>query len=199
MNDDLVACPECDALYRRIAINRGEKACCIRCGAVLRRKPILSLQQMLALILAALITLIIANVFPIVVLSVQGVTSSATLLGSVATLWTEGREIVAALVFFTTFLVPLTDLATLGLLVLCALNRQRPGYYNPLLRALLAARPWGMIEILMLGVLVSLVKLSSMASVIPGAALWAFAALTVMLMVILSWDPQVLWEEEPDE
>lgn len=199
MNDDLIACPDCDALYRRVAVGRGQKACCARCGAVMHRRPVLSLQQILALILAALATLIIANVFPIVVLSVQGITSSATLLGSVATLWAEGREMVAMLVFSTAFLVPLMDLSTLGLLVLCALNRQRPGYYKPLLRTLLAARPWGMIEILMLGVLVSLVKLSSLASVVPGVALWAFAALTVMLTIILSWDPQILWEDEPDQ
>lgn len=198
MNDDLVACPECDALYRRIELGKGEKACCSRCGFVLYRQSSFSLSQILALILAALICLVIANTFPIVSLSVQGIPSETSLLGSVDTLWDERNEIVAVVVLLTAFLIPLLDLSAFGLLVLCALQQQRPLYYRPLLHVLLAIRPWGMIEIFLLGILVSLVKLSGMASVTMGPALWAYAALTVLLAVILSWDPRILWEKGGD-
>ncbi len=195
-DDDLIACPECDALYHRIAINRGEKACCSRCGSVLYGHSRISLEQILALIITALICLVIANTFPIVSLSIQGLSSKTTLLDSVGILWGENSEIVATVVFLVAFLVPVLDLSALGLLVICALCKQRPVYYKPLLRLLLTVRPWGMIEILMLGILVSLVKLAGMASINPGPALWAFAALSVLLTIIVSWDPYVLWEEE---
>ena len=195
MNDDLVACPECDALYHRVDLGRGEKACCSRCGFILYRNPHLSLSHILALIIAALICLAIANFYPIVSLSVQGMHSQTTLLNSVSTLWNEENRIVATVVFLTAFLVPLLDLSSLGLLVVCALLRQRPAYYRPLLHVLLFIRQWGMIEIFMLGILVSLVKLSGMASVTTEPALWAFAALTLLTTVITAWDPRVLWEE----
>ena len=55
-------------------------------------------------------------------------------------------------------------------------------------------RPWGMIEVFLLGVLVAIVKLSSMATVVPGPALWAFVALTVLLTAVLSFDPRAFWE-----
>jgi paraquat-inducible protein A len=54
-------------------------------------------------------------------------------------------------------------------------------------------RPWGMVEVFLLGVLVAIVKLSAMARVIPGPALWAFVGLTVLLTVLVSFNPGALW------
>ncbi len=68
----LIACPDCDALYRRRPLRPGERARCSRCGAVLYRASRLSIDQMLALVLTALILLLIANLTPIVELTVQG-------------------------------------------------------------------------------------------------------------------------------
>ena len=61
-------------------------------------------------------------------------------------------------------------------------------------RAIQSVRPWGMIEVFLLGVLVAIVKLSSMATVVAGPALWAFVALTVLLTAVLSFNPNAFWE-----
>jgi paraquat-inducible protein A len=50
-----------------------------------------------------------------------------------------------------------------------------------------------MIEVFMLAMLVAVVKLSSLARVVPGPAMWAFAALTVLFAVLASFDPRTLW------
>lgn len=191
----LIACHDCDAVYRPIALGAGEKARCLRCGAVLYREPRLAPHQMLALVLAALVVFVIANATPIVVLSVQGVQNQATLLGSVVALWNEGRQLVAGLVAATTLVAPLTDLGLMLLLLMAASRGHRPACFASLLRLVQAVRPWGMIEIFMLGVVVALVKLSHLAMVMPGIALWAFAALTVLLAIIVSWDPRSLWHD----
>jgi paraquat-inducible protein A len=74
----------------------------------------------------------------------------------------------------------------------------RSGYvppgFNALLRGIQFVRPWGMIEVFMLGVLVTLVKMVSIARVIPEAALFAFGALTLMFAVVVSFDPRALWD-----
>jgi paraquat-inducible protein A len=74
----------------------------------------------------------------------------------------------------------------------------RSGYvppgFNGLLRGIQFVRPWGMIEVFMLGVLVTLVKMVSIARVIPEAALFAFGALTLMFAVVVSFDPRALWD-----
>ena len=188
---DLIACHECDALHHRRPMARGEKAHCVRCGSVLYRRSRLRPDQLLPLVITALITFAMANCFPIVDLQVQGNHNNTTLFGSIVALWKEGRVIVASLVFATTMLFPMVDLLTmLALLVLS--RRGRP---VRLWRFVQDLRPWGMIEVFMLGVLVALIKLSHLASVVPGAALWSFAALTVLLATILSFDPISLWDD----
>lgn len=195
LHHDLVACRECDSLHRRVDLKPGEAARCRRCGAVLCRRPRLRAEHLLALTLAALVTLAIAHGYPIVILQVNGISSSTTLVGSVASLWAEGHWTVALLVFATALAFPLLDaLSVLGLLLAC-----RPGplarWRAPLSRFIQALRPWGMTEVFVLGVLVSVIKLSHMARVAPGPALWAFAASAVLLVVISSFDLRSLWSE----
>lgn len=190
------ACPECDLIYHRRPISQGETAHCARCGAKLYSRSRVSPDQFLGLVISALVVYVIANCYPIVDLQVQGQHNSATLFGSILALWHQGRNIMAALVFATTQLFPLLDLfATLTvLLIVCRHKTERPRWFGPLLRFIIRLRPWGMVEVFMLGVLVALVKLSHLAHVLPGIALWAFAALTFLLAMILTLDLRSLWD-----
>ncbi|OYD83873.1 paraquat-inducible protein A [Azospirillum brasilense] len=196
-DDRLVACPECDRLHVRLPLRAGEKARCIRCGTVLQSSPYWQPDQMLALVMAALIAFLLANAYPILELRVQGSVSRATLLDAILALWREDRQLVAALVFATGWLAPLVDLLVMAALLAAVLGGRRPAFFAPLLRLLQQVRPWGMIEVLMLGVFVSLIKLSHLAQVVPGVALWAFVALTVLLAAVLSYDPRCLWQAHP--
>ena len=54
-------------------------------------------------------------------------------------------------------------------------------------------RPWIMVEILLLGAIVSFVKMTSMATVVPGISLWALGGLALLLASVLSFDPQCMW------
>lgn len=193
--DQLCACPLCDALYRRPTLRRGEKAVCLRCGSVLARRHRLAPGQVLALAVAALVMFVVANCFPIVDLQVQGLHSGTTLFGAIAALWAEGRQLMAVLVCATTQAFPLLDLLCMLALLAAAPRRERPLWFAPLLRFVQELRPWGMIEVFMLGVVVSLVKLSGMAAILPGVALWAFAVLTVLMAAVLSFHPRQLWDE----
>jgi paraquat-inducible protein A len=162
----------------------------VRCGAVLYRRSRLRLDQLLALVVGALVTFLLANAFPIVDLEVQGIRNSTTLAGSVLALWGEGRWPVAILVCLTTQVFPVIDL--LAMLVLLAAAQGGWSFKGPVVlvfRFVRVLRPWGMIEVFMLGTLVALVKLSHLAHVMPGVALWAFGALTVMTTVVVSFDP----------
>jgi paraquat-inducible protein A len=69
-----------------------------------------------------------------------------------------------------------------------------PAGFRQVLRAVQFVRPWGMIEVFMLGIVVTLVKMTSLARVIPEAALFAFGALTLLFAVILTVDPRALWD-----
>ena len=161
---------------------------------MLYRSSAVQLERISALTLGALFTFLIAQAFPIVELEANGVTSQTTMIGALVALWSEGMGVVALIVFCSTFLFPLIELlALLYVLVPVRAGAVPPGF-NLVLRAIQFVRPWGMIEVLMLGILVTIVKMTSLARVIPEAALFAFGALTLMLTVVVLFDPRALWD-----
>ena len=193
---ELVACKHCDAIFKKLSLANGEIARCIRCEGELDRNAQQRRNHLLPLTIASLIIFVIANIFPIVEMELQGLHSQTTLIGAVISLAAEGISVVALLVLATTILFPFMQMLILFYLLLPSRYPEtRPGF-SVLIRMMQTLRPWGMIEVFLLGVLVALIKLSNMATIIPGIALWAFCMLTVMLTVVVSFNPRYLWQVE---
>jgi len=191
----LVACRECDLLLREIDLAPGKSAVCCRCGATLYRNTPDSLDRTLALTLAAAILFLIANYYPIMGIDMQGNRNATNLLGAVSSLWDQHMHMVSTLVFVTTILVPTLELCMLLFLLLPLKLDQHPPGIPLVLRVLQGIKPWGMVEVFMLGILVALVKLTDSSRIIPGIALWSFGALTLLLAAIAaSFNPRDIWE-----
>jgi paraquat-inducible protein A len=190
----LTACHECDLLQRKPILPSGGIACCRRCKAVLFRRTPNSLDRALAYTLGAAILFIIANMFPIVGLEVQGNANATSLYGAVESIWKNDMEDVASLVFATTILIPAVEIS-LMLYVLVPLKFGRlPGEMSAILRILQSVRPWSMTQVFILGVLVALVKLAHLAHVVPGVALWAFGGLILSLTAaVATFNTHELW------
>ena len=75
----LVACEHCDSVYQRCTLAAGEVARCSRCEAVLQRANPLDVNRWLALTLTTAIVFLIANVCPVVRISLNGTHREATL------------------------------------------------------------------------------------------------------------------------
>jgi len=193
-HDNLIACHECDTLFRKPRLVGRTVARCPRCGAALYSGVSRKLDSICAMTLGALITFLIAQGFPIVELETNGITSQTTLFGALVALWTEDMQIVAIMVFCSTILFPLTELVALLYVLIPLRAGYVPPAFNRVLRAIQFVRPWGMIEVFMLGALITIVKMVSLARVIPEAALFAFGALTLMFAVVVTFDPRILWD-----
>jgi paraquat-inducible protein A len=190
----LIACHECDLLQREVPLPTGRAARCGRCGAVLYRNTPDSLNRTLAYTLAAALLFAVANAFPIVGLDAQGNRTATTLFGTVRTLHDDGMTSVAALVFVTTILMPALELGAMLYMLLPLKLGRVPHGLPAMFRVVQSVRPWGMVEVFMLGTLVSLAKLAHLASVVPGIALWSFAALMLLLAAVsAAFDPRALW------
>jgi paraquat-inducible protein A len=191
---ELLACPECDLLQSDSAVPRPRKALCARCGAVLYQRHPHGLERSLALTAAALALFAIANAFPILSLELQGERTDATLAGAVAALWSQNMQLVAALVLFTGILMPLAELAALAWLLVPLRFGLRAPQFGTVFGLLQFAQRWGMVEVFVLGALVSFVKLGHLANVEAGIALWSFAALMLVMAAIeANFDPRDLW------
>jgi paraquat-inducible protein A len=190
---DLIACEHCDSVYRQRPLAQREVANCMRCGAVLYRADRLTIDQWLALTIAAAIVFVLANVYPVIRISLQGLHNDVTLWQSVAALAHGMAAPISVVAALSVIVIPFLQIALLGwVLVFARMERRAPAFAS-VMKALHALRPWSMVEVCLLGALVSVVKLSSYMDVVIGVGIWATAALTVLITIIASRDIHGLW------
>ncbi|MBD1553872.1 paraquat-inducible protein A [Pseudomonas typographi] len=190
---DWIICEHCDTLYRAVPLQPGQASLCRRCGAVLWRQPRLGLQQQLALTITAALMFVFANSFPVITISFEGLANAATLGESVKALAQGQITPMAAVMGVTVILAPLLQILLLFWLLGHACGgRVAPGF-KLCMRTLEHLRPWSMLEVCLLGILVAIIKLGSMLSVHPGIGLWALAMLAVLIILISGKSVQQLW------
>jgi paraquat-inducible protein A len=191
----LVACHDCDLLQHLGEIPEGASAMCGRCGGVLRRRRRNSVERTLALALSASILFVVANSFPFLGFDMSGRATQTTLFTGVVDLLQQGVPEIAVLVAFTAVVAPFFQLSLLLYVLLPIQVGRVPWKMAPAFRLLRRVQPWSMMEVFLVGILVAVTKLQGMASVVPGLALWAFAALIVVLAgATASLDPEVVWQ-----
>lgn len=194
-NDNLIACRECDSLLREVPLAKGATAHCARCGAELFRHHPGGLDRTLALFIAAAIAFVIANVYPIMELDAKGIETSATIFDTARELHEFGMTSVAVLVFVTAILAPALELSLLIFMLVPLKFGYVPRSLPLAFRIAHATRPWGMLEVFLLGTLVALVKLKDIATVIPDMALYAMGAFVLLLAAAeSSFEPKALWK-----
>jgi paraquat-inducible protein A len=191
---DLLVCEHCDALHSLQALRSDEIARCSRCGAVLGRGHSLGLDGVLALVVAATVLLVLANAYPIVTLNLRGIRNEATLPDAVWSTWQLGEPLVAIIALATAVIAPLAVLVLrLYVMVPLALGRVPQGFRTAM-RSMHFMSRWSMVEVLLFGTLVALVRIAGMASVIPGAGLISFLFLALLLASIEAAGTQRIWE-----
>ena len=191
----LIACHDCDLIQWFGPVPDGSAATCSRCGAMLYQNKRDSLDRTLALTVAGLILFMVANTFPFLGLKLQAQVHNTILITGIRELYHQGMWILATVVLLTTIVMPAAQM--LGLLyVLLPIKLNRiPWKLREVFRTVQSLRPWAMMEVFMLGILVSIVKLAKMATIVPGIAAFAFMALIFVLAASLAvLNPHEVWE-----
>jgi paraquat-inducible protein A len=199
-SDYLMACHECDLLHRIDGLPEGATSTCSRCGAVLVSHKRNSLDRSLALTLTGLILFVIANAYPILEIKSGSLYQATTIFGSVEVLFAGGTWEIGLLVFFTAIFFPFLDLVSrLTILIPLKMNKT-PWKTSSILTFMQSINPWGMMDVFMLGILVSVVKLVKMMKVIPGISLFAFVMLIFVLAgIAAAFDTHLAWERVEGE
>ena len=191
---DLIACAQCDWLHACADLPAGYQAHCERCEALLGKAPPPSYDLTLALALTGLLMLLIAHLNPVFGIEVQGHSQSASLWQAAMTLYREDAWFLSLLVITTTLVFPTIELCAICYLLLpLRVDQTAPGF-SQVLRTLQSVKPWVMVEVFMLGVLIAVVKLAGLADILTGAGLWSFAAvMLLMACTAASFDHNGLW------
>jgi len=191
----LIACHECDLVHQRVEVPLGAAARCSRCGGALYRPKRDSINRTLALTLTGIILLLVANTHPFLGFRLGAQVRETILATGIFQLYQQDMTIIATLVLFTVVIVPAVHLAAM-LYILAPLQVIRvPKHLARVFRLYQLLKPWGMMEIFMLGILVAVVKLTKMATIIPGLALFAFMSLIFVLAAMtVTLDEHLIWQ-----
>ena len=196
MENEIAACPQCDLLMVLSPLSAGQRAVCTRCGALIRQTGADPIGKPLALTAAALLLFIPANFLPILALDILGHSSVSTMVGAVQVLFTGGLTLVALMVLFCSILAPLATMGLLFVVLLCVRLRRGPSFLPALFRLYLHLDSWAMLEVYMIGLLVSIVKLLDMARVEVGIGLLCFVGLLLTSLASkAALDRTTVWEE----
>jgi len=192
----LIACHDCDLIQRLPHISEAGTIECMRCGAVLHQKIRNSIERTLSLTFAGLVLFGLANTFPFLAFKVGSQVRQTTLLTGIQELYTQGLPELSVIVLLTTVLVPLAQMICMLYILLPLKFRRIPLKLPQVFRFIRHLQPWNMMEVFMLGILVSVVKLAKMAQIVPGVALFSFLALIfVMAAMTASLDSHLIWEK----
>jgi paraquat-inducible protein A len=191
----LIACLHCDLLQRIPELAPGASARCPRCNKELWRRREDSLNRTLALTLGAAVLYIVANSVPMLGITIVGRNAETTVIGGALHLWNNDQRIVGMLVLFTAVIAPALQIGLMLAIVLGGVREHPPRWVGLLLRYHPTTRIWSMIEVMMVGVLVALVKIADYATVVPGVALFVLWVLVFLLAgMSASFDSREVWE-----
>jgi paraquat-inducible protein A len=189
----LLRCHVCSLL----APDRGAGSICPRCGTRRHRRKPESVARSWALIIAAAILYVPANMFPFLTVISFGSGAPDTILSGVQHLIESGMWPLALLVFFASITVPIVKIVGLVVLLVTTQrgSRWRLRDRTVLYRIIESVGRWSMIDIFMLSILVALVRLGAVATVAPGIGAISFASVVVVTMfAAMAFDPRLMWD-----
>ena len=188
------ACHECDLLNNVPELEPGHTASCERCGSTLYKNPRSGIENSLALGFASLLMFISANLFPFLNFGKAGQSTQTYLYSAVLDLYGEQMYFLSGVVLFTCILAPLLLIGALLTLLVPLYIGRKPPKIGFLTRTLSWLEPWAMLDVFMIGILVSIVKLIKMANITPGISFWAFVVLTFTVVGATALlQPRVVW------
>jgi paraquat-inducible protein A len=150
-----------------------------------------------ALLIAAAICYVPANVYPIMAVTSFGTTQADTILSGVVYLFVHGMWPLALIVFVASIVVPVLKLVGLTILVISVQKRSqwRPRERARLYRIVDIVGRWSMVDVYVVTILVALVHLRSLASVQAQIGSFFFGAVVVFtLLAAESFDPRLIWD-----
>jgi paraquat-inducible protein A len=193
----LVGCHSCNLLSKVSTMEKHAQVTCPRCGGVLHARKHNSIARTWALVIAAYICYIPANLLPMTAVTSLGNVQEDTIMSGVIYFLLHGEWPIGLVIFIASVVVPLAKLFTLTYLLISV---QRKSQWRPQERARLyrmteAVGRWSMTDIYVVTILVALVQLGNLATIEAGPGAIFFGAVVVItLFAAMTFDPRKIWD-----
>ncbi|MBU1566887.1 MAG: paraquat-inducible protein A [Proteobacteria bacterium] len=198
--DHYTACPDCDLLLHKAEAPAGYSVVCPRCGKTLSRSTVAPISKVLALSIAGLILYLPAMLLPLMTFTSFGFSGSANILESILNFYRNDYYFVSLMVLLSAVVFPLILLTTI-FYITCQLQRKRnPSSLRPLFRLHLYLEEWAMIEVYLLGILVTIIKMSGTSNIDYHSGILCFSCLVLITLAISTIvDRDLFWQEIEDQ
>lgn len=196
-----IACHACGNVEVRATPRRARQHCS-RCGAALHQRQANSISRTWALLIAAALLYIPANLLPVLHTSSLFGDQDDTIMSGVVYFWVSGDWPLAIIVFVASILVPMLKLTVLALLAITVQRRTpwRPLERTRLYRLVERIGRWSMLDVFVITLTVALVRFKSFAVITAGWGALAFASVVVLTMLAsMQFDPRLIWDAVHDE
>ncbi|ENW96163.1 paraquat-inducible protein A [Acinetobacter sp. NIPH 298] len=198
----LVLCHCCGTLNKWVAGAEEKHAShCLKCHSVLHQRKPKSLDRTFALVIAASILYIPANVLPMTVTDSLLGRQQDTIMSGVIYFWQNGDYLVSTVIFMASIFIPMLKLLILCfLLIVVKLQSSERLHFSPehcsmLYRIVEFIGRWSMIDVFVVALLTALIQIQSLATILAGPGALAFGAVVVLTMFAsLSFDPRIIWD-----
>ncbi|MFC4655794.1 MULTISPECIES: PqiA/YebS family transporter subunit [Rheinheimera] len=191
--DELVLCRHCDLLQQLPQLQVGQEAACSRCGYLLdmrQKDPVL---RPILYAFSALLMLVLSNLFPFIGMNVAGNSHYMDFIDTSSVLFEEHHQWLAVLVWLFIQAVPALCMLAVIYLKLGMIWPLRGLVWTA--RVLYVLKPWSMVDIFLIGVLVAFVKLVVYADIALGMSFWAFCLFCLLhLRTFQVIDRHALWQ-----
>jgi len=184
--EQVIACHHCDLLMTPPQIKAGECALCPRCNHKITRLHFNAINNLLSFAATGLILLFLTTQFNLMTFNLAGNISEIDLWHSAINLYFDDFKVLAILVLFFIFLLPAIILLLIVLFILSIKTKIGCGAQTTLLRLIFLLMPWAMVEVFLVGIVVSLVKLVTIAQMHLGLSFWAYVVFCFCYAKVLS-------------
>jgi paraquat-inducible protein A len=181
----MIACHECDLHLILPELEENQKAHCPRCNYILTSRHRDTVNRILAFSVSGIIFLILAFLFPFIVFKAQGIERVINLQQSIDILFYKDYASLAILIYFLTIVFPCIILAGSFYVSIAIKRHQLLPATRTIMRLLVLLQPWSMVEIYLIGILVSFIKIISLADVSLGLSFSAYVLFSLCLTIVL--------------
>lgn len=192
---NILGCEACGLTQQESSVARTFR--CMRCGAKMHFRKPNSISKTWALVIAAYVLIIPANLMPVMDTGSLFGTEKDTIFGGVVFLWTSNSQVLAVILFCASIVIPFAKLFSLTFLLISVQRRSswNPRFRARLYRAVEAIGRWSMIDVYVATMLTALVQFGNLMTIRAGAGAIAFATVVVLtIFAAKSFDPRLIWD-----
>lgn len=195
-SEPTLACHECDLLVSLPKLEYGQTASCPRCNHLLTRRHLGAHNKILALSISAFIFLVFALAFPFLRFTSQGKEYVISFADNIMSMVLMDYFSIAILLLFTTLLIPAICLLSLIYVLISLQRKSLLPYTHQLLQIVFILVDWNMAEIFLVAILVSFIKIASLATVSLGLSFWSYVFFIICLVASLALlDRYQIWRK----